>query len=82
MGSLNFSKYSGIQGSLLGGWCSGGSELNSLECEQGGRIIAFLGAKPWEQLLARVRRSVSLGIAVFTRFSEKIVIYVTGIIIL
>ena len=29
-GSWNFSMYSGIQGSLLSGWCSGGSELRFL----------------------------------------------------
>jgi len=39
-----------------------------MECEQGGRIAVFLGTKPRE-LLARVRRSDSLGIIWLARFS-------------
>ena len=45
--------------------------LYSLEWEQGGRIMAFLGANPREQVLARLRNSVNLGILRLTRFSEK-----------
>jgi hypothetical protein len=45
--------------------------LYSLEWEQGGRIMAFLGAKPREQVLARLRNSVNLGIFRLTRFSAK-----------